>query len=41
MKESLENVPGDAGVLKALKDVETRGKERKEKEKRAYAKMFA
>jgi len=41
LKESLENVPGDAGVLKALKDVETRRKERKEKEKRAYAKMFA
>lgn len=41
LKESLENVPGDGGVLKALKDVETRRKERNEKEKRAYAKMFA
>ena len=41
LKESLENVPGDGGVLKALKDVETRRKERKEKEKKAYAKMFA
>jgi peptidyl-prolyl isomerase D len=41
LKESLENVPGDGGVIKALKDVEIRRKERKEREKKAYAKMFA
>lgn len=40
LKESLENVPGDAGVLKTLKDVEIKRKERKEREKKAYAKMF-
>lgn len=41
LKEALTCVPGDAGVVKALKEVETRRKERKEKEKKAYAKMFA
>lgn len=40
MKESLENVPRDGGVLKALRDVETKRKERKEREKKAYSKMF-
>ncbi|KAK4683858.1 peptidyl-prolyl isomerase D, partial [Tremellales sp. Uapishka_1] len=40
LKLALENVPGDAGVLRALKEVEERRKARKEKEKKAYGKMF-
>jgi peptidyl-prolyl isomerase D len=40
LKESLEYVPGDAGSLSQLKLVEQRRKERAEKEKKAYAKMF-
>lgn len=40
LKASLENVTGDAGVLKALRDVETKRKERRDREKKAYAKMF-
>lgn len=40
LKASLEHVPGDAGSLSQLKLVEQRRKERKEKEKKAYAKMF-
>lgn len=40
LKEASKLVPGDAGVSRALKDVEGRRKERKEKEKKAYAKMF-
>jgi peptidyl-prolyl isomerase D len=41
LKDALLNVPGDAGIVKALKDVEVRRKEKKEREKKAYAKMFA
>ncbi|ORY33090.1 cyclophilin-like domain-containing protein [Naematelia encephala] len=41
LKEALECVPGDAGIIKALKDVEVRRKARKEKERKAFAKMFA
>ena len=40
LRASLEHVPGDAGSLSQLKLVEQRRKERKEKEKKAYAKMF-
>jgi peptidyl-prolyl isomerase D len=40
LKASLEHVPGDAGSLSQLKLVEQRRKERREKEKKAYAKMF-
>jgi peptidyl-prolyl isomerase D len=40
LKSALKEVPGDAGVVKALKDVEVRRKERKEKERKAYGKMF-
>ena len=40
LKAALEVVPGDVGVLKSLKDVETRRKERREKERKAYGKMF-
>jgi peptidyl-prolyl isomerase D len=40
LKAALKEVPGDAGVLKAQKEVEVRRKERKEKEKKAYGKMF-
>ena len=40
LKEALVAVPGDAGVLKALKDVEVRQKVRKDKERKAYGKMF-
>jgi peptidyl-prolyl isomerase D len=40
LKAALKEVPGDAGVVKALKDVEVRRKERKEKERKAYGKMF-
>lgn len=41
LKEALENVPGDAGITRALKEVEVKRKERKDKERKAYAKMFA
>lgn len=41
LKEAIALVPGDAGVTKALREVDARRKERKEKEKKAYAKMFA
>ena len=41
LKESLENVPGDAGAVAALKNVQERKKAKLEKEKKAYAKMFA
>jgi peptidyl-prolyl isomerase D len=40
LKEAQKLVGADAGVEKALKDVETRRKERKEKERKAYGKMF-
>lgn len=40
LKEALAAVPGDAGIVKALKDVEVRQKARREKEKKAYGKMF-
>ena len=40
LKEALEAVPGDAGIIKALKDVDAKQKARKEKEKKAFAKMF-
>ncbi|WWC98071.1 peptidyl-prolyl cis-trans isomerase D [Kwoniella sp. B9012] len=40
LKAALECVPGDAGVLKALKDVEQKRKERREKERKAFSKMF-
>lgn len=40
LKLALESVPGDAGVLKALKDVEMRRKARLDKERKAYGKMF-
>jgi peptidyl-prolyl isomerase D len=40
-KESLENVPGDAGVIATLKNVQERKRAKLEKEKKAYAKMFA
>lgn len=40
LKDAQGCVPGDAGVSRALKDVETRRKERKEKERKAYSKMF-
>ena len=41
LRKALEVVPGDAGIIKSLKDVEGRLKARKEKERKAYAKMFA
>ncbi|RSH95180.1 peptidyl-prolyl cis-trans isomerase cpr6 [Saitozyma podzolica] len=41
LKEALKNVPGDAGITRALKEVEVKRKERKDKERKAYAKMFA
>lgn len=41
LKQALENVPGDAGITRALKEVEVKRKERKDKERKAYAKMFA
>ncbi|ODO06081.1 peptidyl-prolyl cis-trans isomerase D [Cryptococcus wingfieldii CBS 7118] len=40
LKAALELVPGDAGVLNLLKTVEVRRKERKEKERKAFSKMF-
>ncbi|WVQ81136.1 peptidyl-prolyl cis-trans isomerase D [Cryptococcus sp. DSM 104549] len=40
LKAALECVPGDAGVLKAQREVEARRKERKEKERKAFSKMF-
>ncbi|KAK8843983.1 peptidyl-prolyl cis-trans isomerase D [Kwoniella newhampshirensis] len=40
LKAALQCVPGDAGVIKALKDVENKRKERKEKERKAFSKMF-
>ncbi|KAI9636793.1 cyclophilin-like domain-containing protein [Dioszegia hungarica] len=40
LREASGLVPGDAGVQRALKEVEVRRKERKEREKKAYAKMF-
>ncbi len=40
LKEALEAVPGDAGIIKALKDVEARSKARRDKEKKAYGKLF-
>jgi peptidyl-prolyl isomerase D len=40
LKEALTLIPGDAGVTKTLKEVETRRKEKKEKERKAYSKMF-
>jgi peptidyl-prolyl isomerase D len=40
LKKALEAVPGDAGITKALRDVEQRQKARKEKERAAYSKMF-
>lgn len=41
LRKALEVVPGDAGIIRALQHAETRQKARKEKEKKAYAKMFA
>ncbi|GFZ47307.1 peptidylprolyl isomerase [Saitozyma sp. JCM 24511] len=41
LKQALEDVPGDAGITRALKEVEVKRKERKDKERKAYAKMFA
>lgn len=40
LKEALVAVPGDAGVIKALKDVEVRQKAKRDKERKAYGKMF-
>lgn len=40
LKGALECVPGDAGVVRLLKDVEAKRKARKEKERQAFAKMF-
>lgn len=40
LRAAAELVAGDAGVSKLLREVEQRRKERKEKEKKAYAKMF-
>jgi peptidyl-prolyl isomerase D len=40
LKAALELVPGDAGIVRSLKEVETRQKARKEKERKAYGKMF-
>lgn len=40
LKAALGFVPGDAGIIKALKDVETRRKARQEKERAVYSKMF-
>lgn len=40
LKRAAEAVPGDAGIVRALKDVETRQKARKDKERQAYSKMF-
>ncbi|RXK37434.1 peptidyl-prolyl cis-trans isomerase D [Tremella mesenterica] len=41
LKTALQAVPGDAGIVKMLKEVEARLKARKEKERKVYAKMFA
>ncbi|KAL1407579.1 peptidyl-prolyl cis-trans isomerase cpr6 [Vanrija albida] len=40
LKAALEVVPNDAGILQALRGVESRRKARKEAEKKAYSKMF-
>ncbi|WVQ73623.1 peptidyl-prolyl cis-trans isomerase D [Cryptococcus sp. DSM 104548] len=40
LKEALVHVPGDAGALNLLKTVEVRRRERKEKERKAFSKMF-
>ena len=40
LKAALEAVPGDVGIVKALRDVGERQKARKEKERKTYAKMF-
>lgn len=41
LRKALEAVPGDAGIIKSLKDVEGRLKARKDKERKAYSKMFS
>jgi peptidyl-prolyl isomerase D len=41
LRQALTLAPGDGGVTKALREVETRRTEKKEREKKAYAKMFA
>ncbi|KAK1922649.1 cyclophilin-like domain-containing protein [Papiliotrema laurentii] len=40
LKKAAELVPGDAGIVKALRDVEAKQKARREKERQAYSKMF-
>ncbi|WVN88033.1 peptidyl-prolyl cis-trans isomerase D [Cryptococcus depauperatus CBS 7841] len=40
LKEADSLVKGDAGVLKLLREVEQRRKERKDKERKAFSKMF-
>ena len=40
LRAALAAVPGDAGIIKALKDLEARKAARKAAEKKAYAKMF-
>ena len=40
LKTALEAVPGDANITRALKTAEDAQKARKEKEKKAYSKMF-
>ena len=40
LKKAAEVVPGDAGITKALKDVEVRQKARRDRERQAYSKMF-
>lgn len=41
LQQALILAPGDGGVIKALREVEARRNDKKEREKRAYAKMFA
>lgn len=40
LKQALQSVPGDAGVTRALKDVEAKQIQRKNAQKKAFAKMF-
>ena len=41
LQAALQAVPGDAGITAALKNTQARIKAKKEKERQAYAKMFA
>ena len=40
LKQALTEVPGDPGIMKALKDCEAKQMARRDKERKVYGKMF-